>query len=151
MAKLNDTTIYGNLDITGTFTPGSSIGISIGGTGLSGTTSGSYIRSDGTDTFIERTPTEVKTDLSLDNVTNHVQVNLEDNQTISGIKTFTSFPVTPSSAPTTDYQIANKKYIDDKVIEGTSGAIVGDNIRKITVGSGTPTSPDTGDFWLDTN
>jgi len=35
------------------------------------------------------------------------------NQSIDGIKTFTSFPITPSSAPTTDYQVANKKYVDD--------------------------------------
>lgn len=37
----------------------------------------------------------------------------ETNQTITGVKTFASFPVTPSSAPTTDYQMANKKYADD--------------------------------------
>lgn len=36
-------------------------------------------------------------------------------QTIAGVKTFSSFPVTPSEAPTTDYQTANKKYVDDKV------------------------------------
>lgn len=35
------------------------------------------------------------------------------NQTVAGIKTFSSFPITPSSAPTTDYQTANKKYVDD--------------------------------------
>lgn len=34
-------------------------------------------------------------------------------QTIGGVKTFTSFPITPNSAPTTDYQVANKKYVDD--------------------------------------
>ena len=35
------------------------------------------------------------------------------DETIAGVKTFSSFPVTPSSAPTTDYQAANKKYVDD--------------------------------------
>lgn len=35
------------------------------------------------------------------------------NQTIAWIKTFSSFMITPSSAPTTDYQVANKKYVDD--------------------------------------
>lgn len=35
------------------------------------------------------------------------------NETVAGIKTFSSFPLTPSSAPTTDYQTANKKYVDD--------------------------------------
>ncbi|MGC9315076.1 MAG: beta strand repeat-containing protein, partial [bacterium] len=37
-------------------------------------------------------------------------------QTIAGIKTFSSFPITPSLAPTTDYQVANKKYVDDAVV-----------------------------------
>ncbi len=41
--------------------------------------------------------------------------NLAGNQTVAGVKTFSSFPVTPSSAPTTDYQVANKKYVDDSV------------------------------------
>jgi hypothetical protein len=34
------------------------------------------------------------------------------NQTIDGVKTFTSFPVTPSNNPTSNYQVANKKYVD---------------------------------------
>lgn len=38
---------------------------------------------------------------------------LTGDQTIAGVKTFSSFPVSPSSAPTTDYQFANKKYVDD--------------------------------------
>ena len=42
-------------------------------------------------------------------------VQLVGNQSINGIKTFLSFPVTPSSAPTTDYQVANKKYVDDEI------------------------------------
>jgi hypothetical protein len=33
--------------------------------------------------------------------------------TLSGIKTFNSFPITPSSAPTANYEVANKKYVDD--------------------------------------
>jgi hypothetical protein len=40
-------------------------------------------------------------------------VGLTGNETIAGIKTFSSFPLTPSSAPTSDYQAANKKYVDD--------------------------------------
>lgn len=38
----------------------------------------------------------------------------------TGVATFTSFPITPSSAPTTDYQVANKKYVDDAVAGGGS-------------------------------
>lgn len=37
------------------------------------------------------------------------------DQSVGGIKTFTSFPVTPSTAPTADYQVANKKYVDDEI------------------------------------
>ena len=40
-------------------------------------------------------------------------VKLTGNETIDGVKTFSSFPVTPSSAPTANYQIPNKKYVDD--------------------------------------
>lgn len=42
-------------------------------------------------------------------------VRTSGNQTVAGIKTFSSFPVTPSSAPTADYETANKKYVDDKL------------------------------------
>jgi hypothetical protein len=43
------------------------------------------------------------------------------DQTIEGVKTFSSIPVGPSSAPTTDYQLANKKYVDDNspVLQGS--------------------------------
>lgn len=47
-------------------------------------------------------------------------VALTENQTIAGVKTFSSFPVTPSSAPTADYQVANKKYVDDNAGGGSS-------------------------------
>ncbi|RTK92493.1 MAG: hypothetical protein EKK61_04235 [Rickettsiales bacterium] len=40
-------------------------------------------------------------------------VHLTGAESIAGVKTFSDFPVTPSSAPTTDYQTANKKYVDD--------------------------------------
>jgi len=40
-------------------------------------------------------------------------------ETVAGVKEFSSFPVTPESAPTTDYQVSNKKYVDDLVNTGT--------------------------------
>jgi hypothetical protein len=46
------------------------------------------------------------------------------NETIAGVKTFSSFPVTPSSAPTTDYQVANKKYVDDNAGGGGGGILL---------------------------
>ena len=51
----------------------------------------------------------------LDNIDSSGFVQTSGNQTIAGIKTFSSFPVTPSSAPSSNYQTANKKYVDDSV------------------------------------
>jgi hypothetical protein len=53
-------------------------------------------------------------------------VSLTESETIAGVKTFSSFPVTPSSAPTTDYQVANKKFVLDNA--GGSG-LSGDQAR----------------------
>lgn len=44
-------------------------------------------------------------------------VPLTGDKTIAGVKTFSSFPVTPSAAPTTDYQVANVKYVKDNRIK----------------------------------
>ena len=42
-------------------------------------------------------------------------VLMSGDQTVAGVKSFSSFPVTPSSAPTTNYQVSNKKYVDDLI------------------------------------
>ena len=47
---------------------------------------------------------------------------LTGNQTVAGVKTFSSFPVGPSSAPSTDYEMANKKYVDDTAFAGVPDA-----------------------------
>lgn len=49
-------------------------------------------------------------------------VALTGDQTIAGVKTFSSFPVGPSSLPASDYQLANKKYVDS--IPAFSSSIV---------------------------
>ncbi len=54
-------------------------------------------------------------------------VMLTGAQTIAGIKTFSSFPVTPSAAPTGNYDAANKKYVDDSV----SGLGGGDMLKSV--------------------
>jgi hypothetical protein len=41
-------------------------------------------------------------------------VKTTDTPTFAGAA-FSSFPTTPSSAPTTDYQVANKKFVDDSI------------------------------------
>ena len=51
----------------------------------------------------------------LDNIDSTGFVQTSGNQTVAGTKTFSSFPVTPSSAPTTNYQVSNKKYVDDLI------------------------------------
>ena len=57
--------------------------------------------------------------LSLDKADNSVQKT--GNETIGGIKTFSSFPLTPNSVPTTNYQVVNKKYVDDNLGGGGGG------------------------------
>jgi hypothetical protein len=41
----------------------------------------------------------------------NVVVKLTGNQTVEGVKTFSSSPIVPT--PTTDMQAATKKYVDD--------------------------------------
>ena len=56
-------------------------------------------------------------DLSGNNVWSHWKtfINLEDQQTITGLKTFNEFPKTPEMDPVSDYQVQNKKYVDAAV------------------------------------
>lgn len=63
-----------------------------------------------TDTSLNTTKKDI---LGGINELNSGKVNNTGDETIAGIKTFSSFPITPSSAPTTNYQTANKKYVDD--------------------------------------
>jgi len=49
-------------------------------------------------------------------------VALTGDETVAGVKTFSSFPVTPSSSPSTDYQVANRKFVTDQIAI-TSGTI----------------------------
>lgn len=65
------------------------------------------------DTLIDSHNTMNDVQLANTGVTNgHID---DQAQTIYGVKTFDSFMVTPSSDPTTDYQVANKKYVDDAI------------------------------------
>ena len=69
-------------------------------------------------------------------------VSIVNDETVAGVKTFSSFPITPSSAPTTDYQTANKKYVDDAVI---AGAVKATNlvygISKLSVAAASASDP----------
>lgn len=59
----------------------------------------------------------IATQAATDSVAGYVSTSA---QSFGGVKTFGSFPITPSSAPTTDYQVANKKYVDDNAGGGFS-------------------------------
>jgi len=74
-------------------------------------------------------------------------------QTLAGVKTFSSFPITPSSAPTTDYQVANKKYVDDSISPENlwdrattvlSPHNVGDSVRNVADYNGLVITANTG-------
>lgn len=55
-------------------------------------------------------------------------------QTITAVKTFTVFPVGPSSAPTSDYEFANKKYVDEHAGGGGSGLTHPQVISRVFLG-----------------
>lgn len=44
------------------------------------------------------------------------KVGTTGDETIAGEKTFSTFPITPSAAPDADYEVANKKYVDDSIV-----------------------------------
>ena len=67
-----------------------------------------FLRLNADNTVTARSASDFRADISA--------VGLTGNETVAGVKTFSSFPVTPSSAPTTDYQVANKLYVDTRVI-----------------------------------
>ena len=81
------------------------------------------------------TETEVDTALAA-KANDNVVVKLSGNQTVAGIKTHSSFPVTPSSAPTTNYQVANKKYVDDNAPAIANGTVADFQAATVTESGG---------------
>lgn len=65
---------------------------------------------NGAVTILDASITDTRAGIALEGM-----VDTTNDQTVGGVKTFSSFPVTPSTAPTTNYQAANKKYVDDNV------------------------------------
>lgn len=57
------------------------------------------------------------------NLTNNVKTS--GDQSVAGVKTFTSIPVLPASDPTTDNQAARKAYVDALVAESTGSVVDG--------------------------
>lgn len=69
-------------------------------------------------------------------------------QTFNGIKTFGSFPITPSTAPTADFQVANKKYVDDNT---GGGGTPGGSDTEIQFNDGGAFGADSNLAWDNTN
>lgn len=57
-------------------------------------------------------------------------VRLSGNQTVAGVKTFSSIPVLPATNPTTDNQAARKAYVDSQVSSVNTG------VMSVTSGAG---------------
>jgi hypothetical protein len=74
-------------------------------------------------------------------------VALSGNQTIAGIKTFSSFPVTPSTAPSSDYQVANKTYVDGNFMD-LSSAQTAAGVKTFTSFPEGPSTAPTTDYQL---
>jgi hypothetical protein len=54
----------------------------------------------------------------------------------SGNCTFSVFPITPSAAPDADYEVANKKYVDDEVASAAGHAILDGSVHTDSVADG---------------
>lgn len=70
------------------------------------------------------------------------KVTKTGDETIAGVKTFSSSPIVP--APTTDLQVATKKYVDDIAVAGapdagltTKGLVEQATASEVTAGTGT--------------
>jgi hypothetical protein len=77
-------------------------------------------------------------------------VGLTGNETVDGVKTFTSFPVTPSTSPSTSYEVTNKQYVDGlvgSVIQYRGGYDASSNVYPSTGGSGVAGAILAGDMW----
>ena len=48
-------------------------------------------------------------------------LNLTGAQTVAGVKTFSSIPKIPTTAPTVNAEVAGKKYVDDQIAAKTGG------------------------------
>ena len=100
-------------------TPNSGVSSFNGRTGAVTPQSGDYAKADVGLGNVDNTsdadkPVSTATQTALnDKADDNAVVHLTGAETVNGVKTFGSFAVTPSSAPTTDYQVANKKYVDD--------------------------------------
>ena len=65
------------------------------------------------------------------------KVSNSDNEIVSGVKSFSSFPYGPYLEPITDYQLANKKYVDDHSGAGGDQLVDGVCTTPLLINGGT--------------
>lgn len=67
-------------------------------------------------------------------------VTTTGNQTVAGVKTFTSIPITPATFPTLNTQVVNKGYLDSRIAEAGEGYVtsVGVSVPTGMAVSGSP-------------
>ncbi len=110
--------------------------------------------------YVHGVTSDIQTQINGKSADNAVVHNSGD-ETIAGIKTFSSFPITPSSAPSSDYQVANKKFVIDNsgtnvtgldilATEISSDAIIATNsisFGKIKINNGVLVKIQNGIIW----
>ena len=74
-----------------------------------------------------------------DKANDNAVVHNSGDETVNGVKTFGSFPITPSSTPTTDYQVANKKYVDDQITASGNVSDI-DDLSDVDTSTNAPTN-----------
>lgn len=93
--------VLADVDASGNFTmPGLTMG-------------GNIVMADNSVTGID-TLTFTDTAGTVAGIQNGNLVDKSASETISGEWTYSTFPITPSAAPDADYEVANKKYVDDQ-------------------------------------
>lgn len=75
----------------------------------------STLQGGGTDEFYHLTSAQytIATQAASNSAAGYITT---EAQSLSGVKTFSNFPITPSSSPTTDYEVANKYYVDHRTL-----------------------------------
>ncbi|OAV76248.1 hypothetical protein Barb7_00103 [Bacteroidales bacterium Barb7] len=85
-------------------------------------------------TAISQNTTNIST-LSQDKANKTDVVLLTTNQSVVGIKTFTSIPILPSTFPSSNNHATNKRYVDDNVATRVPSTALGTNGGVATLGS----------------
>lgn len=76
-----------------------------------------------------------------------VWTNLLSGVIATGVFTFLAFPITPSAAPTTDYQVANRKFVTDNAVALTGNQTLA-GIKTFTSFPITPSSSPTTSYQV---